>query len=87
MAARLTALLVLAALAGCATAPATPQQFCADAANADPQVKALLLHSVSNPYFLTQNQGEIQAARAAAMRGCLKRQGVPPAGDGVQAPE
>ncbi len=72
-------------LAGCAAADErTPQAFCAAAANRDPAVKALVVRGVSNPSFITQSGSEIEAARAASVRACLKRQGIVPPSDGVQ---
>ncbi len=71
-------------LAGCAKRPDTPLAFCQAQADSTPAVKALVIKSVSNPYFMNQSSDLIAATRAQAVRDCLRRQGILPAGSGVE---
>jgi hypothetical protein len=77
-------LLVVLLLAGCAQRADTPLAFCRAQADSTPAVKALTLRSVSNPYFMSQSSDLIAATRAQAVRDCLRRQGILPAGSGVE---
>ena len=72
------------ATAGCAAKTTGPQAFCEAQADSAPAVKALTISSVSNPYFMSQSSDLIAATRAQAVRDCLRRQGVLPAGGGVE---
>jgi uncharacterized lipoprotein YmbA len=79
--------IILAAilLAGCAGPPPNATlAFCQAQAEASPQVKALVISSTSNPYFMSQNSALIANTKAAAVRDCLRRQGVVPTGGGVE---
>ena len=71
-------------LAGCEAPQNTPLGFCQAQADSAPAVKALTIRSVSNPYFMSQSSDLIAATRAQAVRDCLKRQGIVPAGAGVE---
>ena len=78
------ALLLPVLLAGCTKRPDTPLAFCQAQADSAPAVKALTIKSVSNPYFMSQSSDLIAVTRAQAVRDCLKRQGILPAGSGVE---
>ena len=84
---RLVAIGLLGALAGCGGPPVpAPVAFCQAQAESTPAVKEMTLKSVSNPYFMSQYSDLIAATKAQAVQDCLKRQGVLPAGGGVEAP-
>ncbi len=70
--------------AGCGPRPTTPEGFCAAQADAAPAVKALTISSVSSPYNQSRQSDLRAAARAQAITECLKRQGIVPAGVGVE---
>ncbi len=76
----------LALLSSCQTAPQTPQQFCAQVANHDPAVKDLIMKAAGSDILQSKSQGDIQAAKRRAERDCLRRQGIGPAGGGVEPP-
>jgi ABC-type sugar transport system substrate-binding protein len=73
-------------LAGCAGPPKSTLGFCQAQAEASPAVKALVISSTSNPYFMSQNSELIARTKANAVRDCMRRQGVIPTGGGVEAP-
>jgi hypothetical protein len=78
------AVAALVALAGCAAAPSGPVALCQAQGDSTPAVKDLTLRSVSNPYFMSQSSELIASTKAVAVRDCLKRQGILPAGSGVE---
>lgn len=57
--------------------------FCERVAAADPAVKALVLRGVSDPSFIPRQGYEVAEARERARLDCLRRQGLPPQGEGV----
>jgi hypothetical protein len=73
-------------LAGCGgAAPSNPTlAACQARADADPAVKAQVIKSVSNPYYMSQSSELIAATKARAVQDCMKRQGALPAGGGVE---
>ncbi len=86
---RLVACAFLLPLSGCGLfdsgpKPGSAQAFCAAQADSTPAVKALVIRSVSNPYFMSQSSELIAATKAQAVRDCLKRQGVLPSGGAVE---
>ncbi len=72
-------------VAGCAGPPQTVLASCQAQAEASPAVKTLVISSVSNPYYMSQNSDLIAATKAAAVRDCMRRQGVVAAGGGVES--
>jgi hypothetical protein len=78
--------LAMIVLGGCAGPPKTALGTCQAQAEASPAVKKLVISSVSNPYFMSQNSALIARTKATAVRDCMRRQGVIPTGGGVEAP-
>ncbi len=68
-------------LAGCGGAAESPdQRACDRQANEDPAVKQLILTGVGNPYFQSNSQDELRAAKQQARLVCLRSRGLAPAG-------
>ncbi len=72
--------LVLFLLAACSTNETAPERACDRAANDDPAVQALILKGVGNPYFQSNSQDELNAAKQDARLACLRSRGLAPKG-------
>ena len=60
--------------------------YCQAQAERSPAVKAQVLSSVSNPYYMSSHAELIAATKAQSVQDCLRRQGVTPSGGGVERP-
>ena len=74
------AALLLPLLAACATPESPDQRACDHQANEDPAVKQLIIKGVGNPYFQSNSQDELNAARQQARLACLRSRGLAPTG-------
>jgi hypothetical protein len=74
------AALLLSLLAACGTAESPDQRACERQANEDPAVKQLILKGVGNPYFQSNSQEELNAAKQQARLVCLRSRGLAPNG-------
>ncbi len=77
---RAAALLLIALLAGCGTTESPDQRSCDRAADEDPAVKTLIIKGVGNPYFQSNSQDELNAAKQQARLVCLRSRGLAPPG-------
>lgn len=79
-------LALLALLAACA--PEGPvDRACDEAVDNDPAVKLLIIKGVGNPYFQSNSQEQLKAAKQQARLACLRDRGlVPPGGVERQKP-
>ena len=74
------AALLLSLLAACGTTESPDQRACERQANEDPAVKQLILKGVGNPYFQSNSQEEMNAAKQQARLVCLRSRGLAPNG-------
>ena len=72
--------LLLCLVAACSTNETTPERACDRAANDDPAVQALIIKGVGNPYFQSNSQDELNAAKQDARLACLRSRGLAPKG-------
>ena len=77
---RAAALLLIALLAGCGTTESPDQRACDRAVDEDPTVRALINKGVGNPYFQSNSQDELNAAKQQARLVCLRSRGLAPPG-------
>lgn len=74
-----SSLALLALLAACA--PESPvDRACEAAVDNDPAVKLLIIKGVGNPYFQSNSQDELRAAKQQARLSCLRSRGLAPPG-------
>lgn len=76
---------LLLLLGACTSGPAGPanpadQRSCDREANDDPKVVELILKGVGNPYFQSNSQEELAAAKQDARLACLRSRGLIPRG-------
>ena len=67
-------------LAGCAAPVAPETAACERQANADPEVRELIMKGAGNPHFQLDNQPQLAEARQRATRTCLRARGLAPRG-------